>query len=37
MSLMHYTQTTEEHFDGAAGVAESGAPKAQKQTQGEFA
>src|SRR5262245_54819262 len=33
VSLKHYAQTTEEHFDRAAGGAKSGAQEAQKQAQ----
>src|SRR5262245_29483687 len=33
VSLKHYAQTTEEHFDRAAGGAESGAPEAQNPAQ----
>jgi hypothetical protein len=33
VSLKHYAQTTEEHFDRAAGGAKSGAPEAQNQAQ----
>jgi integrase len=37
VSLKHYAQTTEEHFERAAGGAESGAPVAQNQAQQEDA
>src|SRR5437667_118137 len=33
VSLKHYAQTTEDHFDRAAGGAKSGAPEAQNQAQ----
>ena len=33
VSLKHYAQTTDDHFDRASGGAESGAPKAQNQAQ----
>ena len=33
VSLKHYAQTTEEHFERAAGGAKNGAPVAQKQAQ----
>src|SRR5262245_16562579 len=33
VSLKHYAQTTEDHFDRAAGGAESGAPEAQEPAQ----
>jgi hypothetical protein len=33
VSLKHYAQTTEEHFDRTAGGAKSGAPDVQNQAQ----
>lgn len=37
VSLKHYAQTTEDHFDRAVGSAESGAPEAQNQAQQVYA